>query len=333
MNQDGEAFLELKDQHGESSYKAAVASRSPPGLSRGRPPLPADGSNAASLQALLPAEAEAAPLAESGPVSAPPLRIMRYPGPDANGGGSLIAWNNSTRPASASEILLGPDTGRAGGDPQHPTAYDAFRPGDPRPGTGIPGGTPTPTATSGPPWALTAAVSGSTCGIPTATVAPLWAWGQKGLPVWRFMTETCGSGPELNLGADGEPQFTVRDQAQFPGQNGAEADFERFQPNISPREGVGLGRRGGQPPIIPCRSRLSTGMLRVSSWASENPTNTIIPSAGGPGRANSGAISKIQVRRGSASSPLCPVSRVQTAPSLSVILPPPFSLPEHPPFI
>jgi hypothetical protein len=83
VNQESEAFLELKDEHGESSYKAAVGAPSPKAFP-GPAATPADGPDAASPPALLPAEAESAPLAEPGPVSVPSPSDYGPAGADAN---------------------------------------------------------------------------------------------------------------------------------------------------------------------------------------------------------------------------------------------------------
>ena len=83
VNRDGEAFLELKDQQGESSFKVAVGALSP-GAETGPAATPAGAPHPASPQPLIPVEAEAAPLAESSPVSGPPAPDEAPSGSDAN---------------------------------------------------------------------------------------------------------------------------------------------------------------------------------------------------------------------------------------------------------
>ena len=279
VNQDGEAFLELKDQHGESSYKASGGRPLPrgfPGAGRHSrrwsecrfPPAP-------------PARrGRSRPAGRIGPCFSPP-----HPGLCASWAGCQ-SWGirspGAINPsASASEILLGPYPGCAGGDPGHP-GLCASATGTPRPGSGIPGGIATPTATSGPPWALTAAKSGSTCGTPTANVRATLGLGSEGSPHLAFYDRDQRVRAELNLGADGEPKFTVRDQRSLQGKTELN-DFSDSSQQ-SPRGGVVAGAVAVPRPARPKPFLPSGNAGELSMWASKDPTNTIIPPASGPER-------------------------------------------------
>ena len=89
VNQAGEAFLELKDKNGESSFKVAVGVPSPAGAGLTAAPAPQPlESPGASPPPIMPAGTEAEPRAESTSVpTAPGPDHDAPPGRDANLGG------------------------------------------------------------------------------------------------------------------------------------------------------------------------------------------------------------------------------------------------------
>jgi hypothetical protein len=212
VNQD-RAFLELKDQHGESSYKAAVGAPSPKAFP-GPAATPADGPDAASPPALLPAEAGAAPLTESVPVSVPPTPDYAHPGPDANAG-AFDRLEQLTRQHQRHKfywalilVVLGVILSTQ--------AYVLLRPG-PR-GLAVES-----LAVSDPNGNIRA-----TLGVDRDKVRlDLWdphgqrratlGLGTEGSPHLAFYDHDQRVRAELNLGADGEPKFTVRDQRSLQG--------------------------------------------------------------------------------------------------------------------
>ena len=96
----------------------------------------------------------------------------------------------------------------------------------------------TQTATSGPRWGISATKSGWTCGTLRATAGHL-GLGAEGAPGLAFYDQDQRVRAELNLGPDGEPKFTLRDQ------RGMETQKEPKPPDDSahqrPPGGTGLG--------------------------------------------------------------------------------------------
>lgn len=247
VNQDGEAFLELKDQHGESNFKAAAGVPAP-GTFPGPAATPADGPIAASPQPLLPAEAEAAPLADPGPVSAPPTSDYAHPGPDAKAG-AFDRLEQLTRQHQRQKfywalilVVLGVILATQ--------AYVLLRPG-PR-GLAVES-----LAVRDPDGSIRA-----TLGVDRGNVRlDLWdphghrratlGLGSEGAPRLAFYDRDQRVRAELNLGADGEPKFTVRDQRSLQGKTELN-DFSDSSQQ-SPRGGAVAGA-AAVPPASPAEA-------------------------------------------------------------------------------
>jgi hypothetical protein len=239
VNQDGEAFLELKDQHGESNFKAAVGAPAP-GAFPGPAATSADGPNSASPQARLPAEAAAAPRAESGPVSVIPTPGYGHPGADANSG-VFDRLEKLTHQHQRQKfywalilVLMGVILGIQ--------AYVLLRP-EPR-GLAVES-----LAVCDPNRNIRA-----TLGTDRGQVRlDLWdphghrratlGLGSEGTPRLAFYDRDQRVRADLKLGADGEPKFTLRDQRSLQGKTEPN-DFSDSSQQ-SPRGGVVSGAAGG----------------------------------------------------------------------------------------
>jgi hypothetical protein len=262
VNQDGEAFLELKDQKGESSFKVAVGAPFPEAFA-GPAATPADAPNPAASQPLespgaspqptIPAEAEGAPLATSNSVSpAPTPDHDLQPGQDAN---SQIVdrleklARQYRRLKFIGAIILG-----VFGVILATQAYVLFRPHPP----GL---------------AVEALVVRDQNGRTLASLGPtagkvsldLWdpqghrraalGLGSEGSPHLTFYDQDQRVRAELNLGPDGEPKFALRDKRSLETQKEPKPpDDSAYQP---PPGGTGLVSEGGalpSPPVGPAEA-------------------------------------------------------------------------------
>jgi hypothetical protein len=245
VNRDGEAFLELKDKQGESSFKCAVGAPYP-GAEPGPAATPADAPIPPSPQPLMPVEAEAAPLAESGPGSVPPTPDYTPPDLDADsevfdrlekltrrqrrqkfywafilvilgvvlGTQAYVIWRPETRALSVESLAVRDPNGKiraflgVDGDKVWLHLWD------PR-------------------------------GYHRATLG----LGSEGTPYLAFYDRNQRVRAELNLGPDGEPKFTLRDKVSL------ESPKEPKPPDDAapqrPSSGTGLGPEAGALPSPP----------------------------------------------------------------------------------
>lgn len=256
VNQDGEAFLELKDQKGESSFKVAVGAPSPEAFA-GPAATPADAPNPAASQPLespgaspqptIPAEAEGAPLAESGSVSpAPTPDHDLQPGWDAN---SRIfdrlekLARQHRRLKFIGAIILG-----GFGVILATQAYVLFRPHPP----GLAGEDLVLRDPNGNIRATLGAADGKVrldLWDPEGNRRAALGLGAEGAPGLAFYDRDQRVRAELSLGPDGEPQFTLRDKRSL------ETQKEPKPPDDSalqrPPGGTGLGSEVGALPSPP----------------------------------------------------------------------------------
>ena len=195
VNQAGEAFLELKDKNGASSFKVAVGVPSPEsaaGLTAAPAPKPLESPDA-SPPPIMPAGTEAEPLAES--TSVPPAPGPDHdapPGRDAN----LDVMDRQKQFEQQHRrqkfywalilVVLGVVLATQ--------AYVLFRPYPP-------GLTVEALVVRDTNGRIRASLSATGDKVklalwdPQGRPAPLWASGPRGLPAWLFMTSTIGSGP------------------------------------------------------------------------------------------------------------------------------------------
>ncbi|PIU52809.1 MAG: hypothetical protein COS90_09560 [Deltaproteobacteria bacterium CG07_land_8_20_14_0_80_60_11] len=256
VNQDGEAFLELKDRKGESSFKVAVGAPSPeafagPAAAPAGAPNPAASqpleSPGASPQSTSAAEAEGAPMAESGPVSPAPTPDHELPpGRDAN---SRIfdrlekLARQHRRLKFIGAIILG-----VFGVILATQAYVLFR--------------PHPLGLAGKDLVLrdpngnirvTLGTAGGKVSLdlrdPQGHRRAALGLGSEGSPHLTFYDQDQQVRAELNLGPGGEPQFTLRDKRSL------ETSKEPKPPGDSahqpPPGGTGLGSGVGALPSPP----------------------------------------------------------------------------------
>ena len=147
--------------------------------------------------------------------------------------------------------------------------------------------------------------------------------GAEGAPGLAFYDQDQRVRAELNLGPDGEPKFTLRDQ------RGLETQKEPKPPDDSahqrPPGGTGLGSEVGalpSPPAGPAEAvspnRDAEAEVEFVGFKTSNkyhyPTCKWVRTRYPP------EIDKIQIRRGSARASLYPVSGMQTAAALPVII-------------
>ncbi len=255
VNQAGEAFLELKDKNGESSFKVAVGVPSPgtgAGPTAAPAPQPLD-SPGASPPPIMPAGTEGEPLAES--TSAPPVPSPDHdapPGWDANLGvidrQKKFERQNRRQKFYWALILV------VLGVVLATQAYVLFRPYPP----GL---------------AVEALVVRDANGRIRASLSAtgdkvrldLWdpqghrratlGLGSEGAPGLAFYDRYHRLRAELNLGPDGEPQFTLRDQHSLQGKTEPKPFGDSG--HRQPREGAVSGSEEGtvaSPPAGPAKA-------------------------------------------------------------------------------
>ena len=298
VNRDGEAFFELKDQKGGSSFKAAVGAP-PIGAGPGPAATPAEGPNpaasrplespGASPQPIMPAGVGGEPLEGSGLVL--PLATPDHdkpPGRDANSA-VLDRLEKLARQYRRLKlfgvlilVLLGVILATQ--------AYVLFRPH--------------------PRWlAVEALVVRDPNGNIRASLGntgdkvwlDLWdaqghrrstlRLGAEGAPGLAFYDQGQRVRAELNLGPDGEPKFTLRDQRGLEIQKGPKPpdDSAHQRPPGGTDLGAGVGALPN-PPTGPgeavCPNR--DAEAEVGSWAPKPSTSADTPPASGPGRYHPG---------------------------------------------
>ena len=256
VNRDGEAFLELKDQQGESSFKVAASA---PCLGAGPGPAatPADGQNpgaaqplespGASSQPITPAAAGGEPLDEAGlaPARATPDE-EEPPGRDANAAVAdrleklarqyrRLKWFGAFIMGLLGVILA-------------IQAYVLFRPHSPDSAVQA-------LVVRDPKGNIRASLghTGGKVGL------DLWdaqgcrratlGLGAEGAPGLAFYDQDQRVRAELNLGPDGEPKFTLRDQDGKEIQKEPKLSDDSAHPR--PPAGTGPGSEAGALPNPP----------------------------------------------------------------------------------
>jgi hypothetical protein len=240
VNRDGEAFLELKDQNGERSFKVSAGA---PGLGAGvgAAATPADDQNPAVSQPITPAAAGGEPLDEASlaPALATPDE-EKPPGRDANtavadrleklaGQYRRLKWFGALILGLLGVILA-------------TQAHVLFRPHSP-------GSAVQALVVRDPKGNIRASLGhdGGKVGL------DLWdaqgrrratlGLGAEGAPGLAFYDQDQRVRAELNLGPDGEPKFTWRDQHGMEIQKEAKLpdDSAHQQPPAGTGPGAGVG--------------------------------------------------------------------------------------------
>jgi len=255
VNHAGEAFLELKDKNGESSFKVAVGVPCPgTGAGPTAPPAPQPlDSPGASPPPIMPAGAEGELLAESS--SVPPAPSPDHdapPGWDATSG--VIDRQKKFEPQNRRQkfywalilVVLGVVLATQ--------AYVLFRPYPP----GLAVETLVVRDANG---RIRASLS------TTGDKVRLDLWdpkghrratlgvGSEGVPGLAFYDQYQRLRAELNLGPDGEPQFTLRDKHSLQGKT--EPNPIGDSGHRQPREGAVSGSEAGtvaSPPAGPAKA-------------------------------------------------------------------------------
>jgi hypothetical protein len=256
VNRDGEAFLELKDQKGERSFKVASGA---PGLGAGPGPAatPADGEHPGASQPLespeappqpiTPAVAGGEPLDEGGMVPAPPTSHEEEPpGRDPNAAVAdrveklarqyrRLKWFGALIMGLLGVILAA-------------QAYVLFWPQSPAPAVQAlvvrdPNGNIR--ASLGHTGGKVGLDLWDTQGRRRATLG----LGAEGTPGLAFYDQDQRVRAELNLGPDGEPKFTLRDQRGMEIQKEPKLPDDSAHPQ--PPAGTGLGSEAGALPSPP----------------------------------------------------------------------------------
>ena len=202
VNQDGEAFLELKDKQGESSFKVGVGAPSsgagaglaaaPEEAAPPAAPQPRESPDAAP-QAIMPVEAAGEPQGESAsePTPPPPGQDV-HPAGDANFAAmdrlEKLERQNRRRTMYWALILA------VVGVILATQAYVFFRPIS----SGSTGAALMVRDANGKVRASLDTNGGQVnleMWDPEGHRRAIWGWGPRGLPIWRFMTGSSGSGP------------------------------------------------------------------------------------------------------------------------------------------
>lgn len=256
VNRDGEAFFELKDQKGESSFKAAVGAPflgagtgpaatpadSPPPAASQPPESPGD-----SPQPIMPGEAGGEPRNESGLAPAlPPPDQDELPGRDDNSA-VFARLEKLARQYRRLRLFGGLILGLFGVI-LATQAYVVFRPY-------LPGYAGEALMVRDPPGNIRASLRGAgdkvglelwdAQGRRRATLG----LGAGGAPGLAFYDQDQRVRAELNLGPDGEPKFTLRDQRHMETQKEAKPPGD--SPPQQPPGETGPGAEAGAPPSPP----------------------------------------------------------------------------------
>jgi hypothetical protein len=240
VNQDGEAFLELKDQQGESSFKVAVGPSSP-GPGGGVAATPGDAPALAASQPPTSTGAEGPPVAESGSVPPAPTPDQDlHPGGDANS----EVFDRLEKLAGQQRrqkfywaLILG-----VLGVILAIQAYVLFQPHFP----GLTGNALVVRDAKGNIRASLGADGGNVrldLWDPQGHRRATLGLRSEGSPHLAFYDLDQRVRAELNLGADGEPQFTLRDKGSLEGQTEPSAYSD--SPTQPPEAGVVSGSEAG----------------------------------------------------------------------------------------